>query len=47
MSEQEIQSDDRDGIVLKVNKLPEAMKLQFAENVFDGKCIGMSLVTRV
>ena len=34
--EQEIQSDDRDGIVLKVNKLPEAMKLQYAENVFDG-----------
>jgi len=39
---EEIQSSDRDGLVLKVNKLPEAMKLQYAENVFDvpvtGRC---------
>ena len=32
-------SSDRDGLVLKVNKLPEAMKLQHAENIFDGECI--------
>ena len=25
--------------MLKVNKLPEAMKLQHAENIFDGECI--------
>ena len=34
---QAAQSADKDGLVLKVNKLPEAMKLQFTENIFDGK----------
>ena len=35
------QSSDRDGIVLEVIKLPEAMKLQ-TENIFDGKCSCMN-----
>ena len=35
------QSADRDGIVLEVIKLPEAMKLQ-TENIFDGKCSYMN-----